>query len=196
MKVFKPTLLAAFTVLLFLSNHTISKAQFEQKFTFQAAGGYVQAMQPDFFSQAFHNGFSLDAGAQYNFSRSFGMVVLVKYSTFISHDEFLAPDANYNLIGISLCPKYRFLTHTSVNPYVYGGASLNYYRMTGGNIPMMDWEAQIGFTAGLGSDFVLTDNFALFLQGGIKGVNHTQEMLMSWYSQAGINISMFKARTL
>ena len=181
-------------LILFVSN--ASFAQFEQKFTFQAAGGYVQALQPEFFSDVFNNGFSLDAGAQYNFSRSFSIVALAKYSTYFAKDEgFVLGDIEYNLIGISLCPKFKFFTGSRLNPYLYGGGSLNYYTF---KLPGMDfpWEMKLGFSGGVGFDFRLNDNIGLFLQGGLNGVNGSDEMFLALYSQIGINISMFKSKTL
>ena len=195
MKTIKPTLLAVLTAILLLLNNTDAEAQFEQKVTLQAAGGYVEAIAPEMFKIIFHNGFSFDAGTQYNFSRTTSLLVHMKYSTFVSHVPS-HPDANYNLVGISLCPKFRFLPHAGVNPYIYGGGTFNYYRIIHADNLIMDWKTQFGFTGGLGADIPLTDNFAIFFQGGINGVNHPEEMLMHWYTQLGINISIFKSRTL
>lgn len=172
-----------------------SKAQYEQKFTLQAAGGYIQALQPEFFSDAFNNGFSFDAGAQYNFNRSLSLVVLAKYSTFFA-EELMFGDVEYNLIGISLCPKYKLLSSGRINPYLLGGVSLNYYtfKIPGFDVP---WRVDLGFSGGLGFDFRLNDNLGLFLQGGINGVNNSDgDMFIAFYTQLGVNISLIKSKSL
>ncbi len=184
---------AIFLVIALTSNKTF--AQFEQKFTLQAAGGVIGSIKPDMFTQAFSNGFSLDAGAQYNFNRSFGLVALAKFSTFLANDEFMLQDATYNLIGISLCPKIRLLSSGNTNPYLLGGVSLNYYKFKVDNMYDSPWNTKFGFIGGIGVDFSLNDNLAIFVQGGINGVTYN-EMLIGWYTQIGFNLSMFKSKSL
>ena len=176
----------------------LANAQFEQKFTLQVAGGYVHAISPESFSEVFTDGFSLDAGAQYNFNRSTSLVVLAKYSTFFATDFIV--EANYNLIGISICPKHKLISTGRVHPYVFGGVSINYYSFTlplssGESAFKTPWEIRPGFTGGVGIDLSITDNLGLFWQGGLGGVA-ADDMQLSIYTQFGINISMFKARTL
>jgi hypothetical protein len=172
-----------------------SIAQFEQKFTLQAAGGYVQALQPDFFSDVFNNGFSFDGGAQYNFSRSTSIVVLAKYSTFFAREGLIGGDVEFNLIGISLCPKYKLFTEKRLNPYIYGGASINYYTFSFGDFKF-EWSTEFGFTGGIGFDYRINDNLGLFLQGGLSGVDSSNEMIIALYSQVGVTISLFKSKSL
>lgn len=196
MKLIKRIFSALLLVILF--NYGLF-AQFEQKFTLQMAGGYVRALRPENFTNVFQNGFSVDAGAQYNFNRTTSLVVLVKYSKYFASDNtFLgALDAKFNLLGISLCPKYRFNSGSKVNPYVFGGASINYVSYTlGGGISSSDSPASFGITGGLGIDIGITDNFALFLQGGANTIKPQGDWLSAIYAQAGINISLFKSRSL
>jgi opacity protein-like surface antigen len=197
----KPTFIKS--ILLLLLNVTIvSKvaiAQYEQKLTFQAAGGFVHTISPDFFRQVFENGFSLDAGAQYNFSRSTSLVVLGKYSKFFASDNFLLQSADYNLIGISLCPKLRFFSSSKINPYILGGASINYYSYSysfGGNEQTTPWATKFGFIGGAGIDLRINDNFAIFCQAGINGVGLSDEFLIALFTQVGINISFLKSKSL
>ncbi|MDX9848275.1 MAG: outer membrane beta-barrel protein [Tenuifilaceae bacterium] len=189
----------AIVLVLFLSNNKLF-AQFEQKFTLQLSGGYVQSLSPDFFTSVFENGFSFDAGAQYNFSRSLSFVVLAKYAKFLSDFESLSgvSEIKYNQIGLSLCPKYRFIPSSKVNPYMYGGFSLNYISFNLIGLPgyTQTSPASFGFTGGLGIDFRVSDNFALFVQGGYNAFSSKRDWISSVYTQIGANISMFKSKSL
>lgn len=189
--------LALFLVIVLPCNRLL--AQFEQKFTLQLSGGYIQSLSPDFFSRVFKNGFSVDAGAQYNFSRSLSFVVLAKYAKFLSDFESHSGVSaiKYNQIGLSLCPKYRFMPSSRVNPYLYGGFSLNYisYNLIGVPEATQTSPAIFGFTGGLGIDFRVSDNFALFVQGGFNSFG-SKDQIRFFYTQIGANISMFKSKSL
>jgi opacity protein-like surface antigen len=192
-RVFLSILISVLAISIF--NHEAS-AQFEQKFTFQAAGGYVKALEPDWFSDIFEDGFSLDAGAQYNFNRSTSMVMLVKYSKFFAVSGIAnLSSVNYNLLGISLCPKLRMLPRYRINPYLFAGGSINYIKLVIPSIAMPT-KVHIGFTGGIGVDIRVSDNFALFWQGGFNGIDQNDDLMTAIYSQAGINISLFKAKSL
>lgn len=178
------------------------KAQFEQKFTLQTSAGFVAAIAPDSFTDIFNVGFSLDAGAQYNFNRTFSLVAMTKYSTFIfiPEDEFSLEAAKFNLLGISLCPKIRFFSSRKVNPYIFGGASVNYiniaFNVDGNETRTSKSPTSFGAIAGIGVDFRVSDNIAIFYQGGLNRVDMELVIIDSFYQQLGININMFKARTL
>lgn len=191
------------TALLLVLNVIIASnlaiAQFEQKFTLQFAGGYVKSISPEYFTEVFEDGFSVDAGAQYNFSRSTSLVVLVKYSKyFANEDTFLGGlEAYYNLLGISLCPKFRFNPDKRVNPYIFGGVSINYVSFTlGGTSFQNDSPASFGVTGGIGLDFRITDNFALFWQAGANTIKPQRDWFSAFYTQVGINISILKSKSL
>ncbi len=179
-----------------------ASAQFEQKLTLQASGGFVGAFSPDPFTDIFEIGFSLDAGTQYNFSRSVSMVVMAKYATYFHSpdEEFSLESAKFNLLGISLCPKFRFFTRSKVNPYVFGGASINYinisFSLDGTETRKKTEPTSIGFIGGLGFDFRINDNIAVFWQGGVNRVDFDVVWIDSFYQQLGININMFKAKSL
>ena len=200
MKTFlKITLLSS--LLLFVSTMH-SKAQFEQKFSLQLSGGYVHAISPEHFTRVFSDGFSFDGGAQYNFNQSLSMVVLIKYATFLSKTNFGGQrelNMKYNQLGISLCPKYRFLPSSRINPYVFGGFSLNYITYNLSSQYFTDNRTSpvaFGVTGGVGADFRLTDNVALFLQAGLSTVKSKGDWIGSVYTQVGLNISMFKSKSL
>lgn len=197
MKSFFLPLLLFVGINLFVFNN--ASAQFEQKFTLQLAGGYVRALAPENFTKVFENGFSIDGGAQYNFSRTTSMVVLVKYSKYFASDSLLgALQAKFNLLGISLCPKYRFNPGGKVNPYVFGGISLNYVSFTlgGGYTTSNTSPASFGVTGGFGVDFGISDNLAFFWQAGANTIKPKGDWLSAIYTQAGFNISLFKSKSL
>jgi opacity protein-like surface antigen len=186
------------SLLLLITNYTF--AQFEQKFTLQLAGGYVRAIAPESFTKVFENGFSVDAGAQYNFSRTTSIVMLVKYSKYFATENTIlgALDAKYNLLGISICPKYRFSPNSKANPYMFGGASLNYvsYTIPGGYVTTNTSPASFGVTGGVGVDFAISDNLAFFWQAGANTIKPKGDWLSAIYTQAGFNISLFKSKSL
>ncbi len=175
-----------------------ANAQFEQKLTLQLSGGYVHSLAPESFSQSFPNGFSLDGGLQYNVNRNLGIVALAKYATFLGgiSSGSTTLDLEYHQFGLSLCPKYRFLPSDNINPYVFGGLSLNFIRMTIPNFSFSsDFQLAFGTIGGVGLDVRLTDNLALFVQGGVVS-NQLEEWLTSAFVQVGFNINMFKAKSL
>lgn len=178
------------------------KAQFEQKLTFQASGGFVAAIGPESFTDIFTTGFSIDAGAQYNFSRSTSIVAMAKYSTyfFFPDDEFNLESAKYNMLGLSLCPKFRFFTRSKVNPYLFAGASINYisisFSIDGSETRSSKTPTSIGIIGGLGVDFRINDNFALFYQAGYNWVDLDLVRIESVFQQVGVNISLFKSKSL
>ncbi len=201
MKKFKSRIFIILSIYLLFGSENAS-AQFEQKLTLQASGGFVGAFSPDPFTDIFEFGFSVDAGAQYNFSRSFSMVVMAKYATYFhSPDEdYSLESAKFNLLGISLCPKFRFFTRSKVNPYIFGGASINYINITfsldGSETRKKTEPTSIGFIGGLGLDFRVNDNVAFFWQAGVNRVDFDVVWIDSFYQQLGVNINMFKAKSL
>jgi len=209
------------TIVLFfflLTLSIFSKAQFEQKITLQASGGYVEVLTPELFKEElFNRGFSIDAGMQYNFSRSFSIAALAKYSRLFCPDkeEGIWVDDEYNLFGLSICPKYRMLTRHRVNPYLYGGLSFNYvnivWEYSTGLFEDVKSNLTLGLNAGVGIDMRVSDNLSLFIQGGFLTTKYTipdytslaqiywdeyWEWINFTYFQVGINISLFKSKSL
>ncbi len=210
------------TIVLFLPLLTLSifsKAQFEQKITLQASAGYVEVLSPKLFKEdLFDRGFSIDAGMQYNFSRSFSFAALAKYSRLFNpaKNEGIWDD-EYNLIGLTICPKYRLLPRYKVNPYLYGGISINYVslmwekRDAEGTFDNIKNPFTLGINGGLGIDIIVNDNLSLFIQGGVLTTkysvpeysqlaqeywNENWDWINFTYFQAGINISLFKSKSL
>ncbi|HOP03536.1 MAG TPA: outer membrane beta-barrel protein [Tenuifilaceae bacterium] len=202
----------------FLNNKAY--AQFEQKITLQGSLGYVSAINPSWFSEHYPSGASIDLGIQYNFSRSFSVAVLAQYGNFWGlyneedePDHYMEEMADYYQLGINLAPKFRFLPGKRFNPYVLGGANISfisfdytYYYIDYETNEIEDvYEEEVipvtfGFMGGVGFDYRLTDNFSLFLQSGVNTVwdndEDYPEFLTSFYTQVGVNISLFKSKSL
>jgi opacity protein-like surface antigen len=198
----KSVLKLTIIVALFFVITTNVSAQFEQKLTLQGSGGLVLGLTPESFVDIFNVGFSVDAGVQYNFSRSFSLVTMAKYATyfFIPDDEFSLETAKFNQLGISFCPKLRFFPRSKVNPYLFGGASVNHitisFSMEGEETRSKEEPISFGAIAGFGLDFRINDNVALFWQLGLNRVDFDVVYIDSFFQQLGLNINMFKSRSL
>ncbi|MDX9847871.1 MAG: outer membrane beta-barrel protein [Tenuifilaceae bacterium] len=189
-------------VVLFFAVTTNSSAQFEQKLTLQGSGGLVLGLAPESFVDIFNVGFSVDAGVQYNFSRTFSVVAMAKYATyfFTPEDEFSLETAKFNQLGISVCPKIRFFPRSRVNPYLFGGASINHivisFSMEGEETRSKDEPISLGAIAGAGIDFRINDNIALFWQLGLNRVDFDVVYIDAFFQQVGLNINLFKSKSL
>lgn len=208
--------------LLFVS-FTSVKAQYQQKVTLHGSLGYVSAISPDWFKEYYPDGGSIDVGIQYNFSRKFSLAILANSSVFLGLNEFtetseyrIESSSDYYQFGVSLAPKFRFLTSKKVNPYVLGGLSVNFlsydylyqeweYDGEEWDLKENEYESEVvpftfGFILGGGFDFRITDNFSLFIQSGVTSVwdadDTLPEFLNSFYTQVGLNISLFKSKSL
>lgn len=196
--IIKPAIL----VVLFSAITANVNAQFEQKLTLQGSGGTVLGLAPESFEEIFDLGFSVDAGVQYNFSRILSVVAMAKYATylFIPDDVFSLETAKFNQLGISVCPKVRFLPHSRLNPYLFGGASINHitisFSMEGEETRSKDEPISLGAIAGAGIDFRVNDNIALFWQLGLNRVDFDVVYIDSFFQQIGLNINLFKSKSL
>ncbi len=178
-------------------------SQFEQKLTMQLSAGYfTSTLSDDTFHNLFKRGLSFDVGVQYNFSRTLSVVALAKYSPYFHKptSEMSLEYAKFNLLGVNFCPKLRFLPHKKFNPYLFAGAGLNYINIIvafRGEEPRQT-KAPICFSlvGGIGFDVTIGDNFALFWHCGINRVDYDIVFIDSFFNQFGININMFKSKTL
>lgn len=189
-------------VILFLGNN--SYAQFEQKVTLQASLSYHNPVGEKDFSDRFHNGVSVDGGIQYNYSRTFSVATLLKYTTYQAKVSNLIKDGEYNNFGVSICPKFRFIPSSKINPYVFGGLNINFIGFSFTDIygtkHSYDNPFIFGYTAGAGLDFKLSENLALFLQGGYNSINYKEGefslKMNSIFAEVGINLNIFKSKSL
>lgn len=181
--------------------------QFEQKVTLHASGSFHYPVGEKAFTDKFGNGFSIDGGFQFNFSRTFSLVTLLKYTTYKVIKGDLISEGNYKNAGISLCPKLRFFASKKVNPYIYAGGNMNIIGFSYTDVTGQEYNysqpLNFGYTGGLGFDFKIGDHFALFLQGGYNSIHYVDKNdptfkmnINSAYAEAGFNLSFFKSKSL
>ncbi len=175
--------------------HINVQAQFEQKLTLQVSAGSASLLDME---DIFSSGAMLNAGVQYNFSRRFGMTALVMYGMHFTKPEII--DATFINLGLGLSAKYKFLHTRRVNPYLLFGFSACFLSL---EIP--EWNESIrdpvapGIIMAMGLEFNLSENLALFLQLGYNESFPTDETgfaLGETYALLGINLNVFKSRTL
>ncbi|MDR4988396.1 MAG: outer membrane beta-barrel protein [Bacteroidales bacterium] len=173
-------------------------AQFEQKLTLQFSAGASSLVSED---DVFKNGAMFNGGVQYNFSRRFAMSGLVMYGMYFDNLDFDI-NATYFNLGVGASAKYKFLHASRVNPYLLFGVSACFVKVDytlGGNVFTFDQPVTPGILFGAGLDYNLSDNLAFFLQGGYNETFARDDGFPSQgaiYALLGVNISMFKARTL
>jgi len=145
-------------------------------------------------------------GLQFNLSRSFSLVTLLKYTTFKSNETNIFSNGEFKNIGISFCPKIKFLPGKKINPYIYAGGNLNYIAYSFDFIgEELKYQAPVnfGYTGGAGIDFKISDRFAIFIQGGYNSVffndkdqTDSEMKINSVYGEAGFHFSFFKSKSL
>lgn len=183
-------------------------AQFDNKITAQFSVGGSFLTGPDYLTNYFDAGFSLDGGLQYNFNRNLSLVGLIKYATLLSSETY----ENYLIVagldnlGISLAPKYRFRAGKKMQPYILAGASLNYitYSVVVSDLDLSASEtspAALGYIGALGLEYGVTNNISLFSQVGANGVFIDDgvigyDNISTLFIQLGLNLNLFKSKSL
>ena len=179
-----------------------TQAQFEKKVTMQLSGGY-SILQGDL-TKYYNNGITIDGGLQYNFNRSFSLVTLIKYGTyFINEETVVNITGKYNNLGISFCPKYKFLKDNSFSPYIFGGANINHvkysFEFDGGSNEHIS-PICFGYLGGAGADLKINESLALFTQFGYNHIKFKEDDfendVNSIFIQLGANINIFKSKSL
>lgn len=192
-------------LVVFILSYGKGFAQFEQKFTLQVSGSYHSPTGEKAFSDRFNNGASFDGGIQYNFNRTFSIVALLKYTTYQAKIGTLIKKGEYNNFGVSVCPKIRFFSTKKINPYLFVGVNVNSIGFSFVDIYGTSHEYQkpinLGYTAGLGFDFKLSENLALFLQGGYNSIDYREDKdfsvkMNSVFVEVGVNINFLKSKSL
>lgn len=197
MKTNKLTLLLSLILIFFFSLKSFS--QFEQKYTLQVSWGLLKPT--GYMDKSFKSGFTFDAGAQFNISRSFSIVGLAKFGKLFTKDEIF--NVEFSTLGLSICPKYRFMANKKVNPYILGGLGLSFSQYRSDFIGInrtMKFPTSFGYTVGGGIDFSITDNLALFIQTGYSSYSLNKDtfnqMFTYAYAQFGLNVSFAKSKSL
>lgn len=185
---------------------TTASAQFEQKVTLQVSWSYHHPLGEKAFTEVFGNGFSMDAGIQYNMSRSFSLAALLKYTTFKANVGPVIKEGSFKNIGISLCPKIKFLPSKKINPYIFAGGSMSKLGLSFmtilGTESTYDPPIAFGYTGGAGIDLKISDRFGIFIQGGYNAITFTDKnsdskmKINSVYGEAGFHFSFLKSKSL
>lgn len=192
MKNFTPKNLILLCALLF---PIIASAQFEQKITINGSGAYVY---PDLGEEltSYSNGFGIEGGLQFNVNRNISLYGAARfYYLFGSGD---ATEAYYDNISFGGGAKLNLLPNFKINPFIFAEANLNLIWLEEYNWSDdyydSDFGTSIGGLGGGGLDFIINDNFAIFIQ---SGVFYTYwDGRMNAYSQAGVRVNLLKSKTL
>lgn len=189
-------------IMLFALTHVNVQAQFEQKLTLQVSAGTASLLDID---DVFDRGAMFNAGVQYNFSRRFGMTAMVMYGMHFSNPDIFDLDATFYTLGLGLSAKYKFFHTRRVNPYLLFGLSGSFLSFEI-QFPGSDWPPErieepvaFGIIMATGLEFNLSENFALFLQFGYNEIypsEGTNYAFGETYALLGINLNIFKSRTL
>lgn len=176
--------------------------QFEQKLTLQlsAGAGFIVS---DYENEGFFNmGPMFNGGMQYNFNRQFSLTGLAMYGMYFSDDEIIS-DATFFKLGLGISAKYKFFPYSGFRPYLLAGGAAYFVRQEfflAGKKFVFEAPLSPGIVTGLGFEIDLSENFTLFLQGGFNKLTPFSESNLppveSVYTILGININMFKSKTL
>ena len=192
-KIYTPVL--AVTILFCLNFISLNVfSQFEQKFTINGSVTYVY---PDMFEDAsdYGNGLGFDGGLQYNFNRNLSF-----YGAFRFYYMFggAYEDAYYDNIALGGGLKLNLLPAKKINPYLFAEADLNFIWLEEYLYEIDSYSSEsglsIGSLGGLGFDFVINDNLALFVQSGSYYTYWDNRLNL--YSQLGVRINMIKSKTI
>ncbi len=176
-------------------NSTDVFCQFEQKLT---VNGSASLTYPDMLEEysSYGNGYGFDGGLQYNYNRRFSLYGAARfYYMFGGLDH---EDAYYDNLAIGGGLKLNLLPAKRINPYLFAEANINFiwleeYLYTT-NTYDSDFGTSIGGLGGLGLDFIINDNLAVFFQ---TGTYYTLwDSRINLYSQLGIRINMIKSKTI
>lgn len=194
-KIYTPVLAVAFLICLsFISLNVFS--QFEQKLTINGGLTYTY---PDMFEDysIYGNGYGFDGGLQFNYSRTFSFYGAVRFYYMFGGDAY--EDAYYDNLALGGGIKLNMLPTKRVNPYLFGEANINFIWLEewiydDEGYYDSDFGTAIGGLGGLGLDFRINDNLAVF---GQTGMYYTfWDNRINLYSQVGLRINMIKSKTI
>lgn len=191
------------TTFIFTLSSNYVQAQFEQKLTINGSGAVVM---PDITNEytSYGIGIGAEGGLQYNFNRHFSAITNIRMFYHFGTEEF--PDAYFQNIGVGAGLKANILPSKIVNPYVFAEANANVLwdenwwdiRDNDGNIIDQQYEENsafgIGGLGGVGIDFRINDNLAIFIQSGAYYIYWNTSINV--YNQAGVRINLIKSKTL
>jgi len=173
--------------------------QFEQKLTINGSIAFVYPDMLEDYS-SYGNGFGFDGGLQYNFSRNFSFYGATRFYYMFGAESY--EDAYYDNLAIGGGIKLNMLPAKRINPYLFAEANINFIWLEEWIYPTgfddgyydSDFGTAIGGLGGLGFDFRLNDNFAIFAQSGTYYTFWDNRINL--YSQLGLRINMIKSKTI
>ncbi len=171
--------------------------QFEQKLTINGSGTFIYPDMLEEYTQ-YGDGVGVDGGVQFNFNRRLSLYGSVRFYYMFGGDFV---EAYYDNLAFGGGLKLNLLPAKKINPYLFGEANLNFIWwdewliLAGGEgVYNSDFATTIGGLGGLGIDYMLNDNFTIFLQSGpYYTIYDTRTNL---YTQLGIRINMIKSKTI
>jgi hypothetical protein len=186
-----------FYLLLFCFIFTFSSVwgQFEQKITINAS---ATMSYPDMLEEysSFGNGYGIDGGLQFNISRRISFYGSARFYYMFAASDY--EDAYYDNVAFAGGLKLNILPTKKLNPYIFAEANINFIWLEeylyGADTYDSDFGTSIGGLGGLGLDFKLNDNLALFVQSGPYYTFWDNRINL--YSQLGVRINLLKSKTI
>ncbi|MFA6402171.1 MAG: outer membrane beta-barrel protein [Salinivirgaceae bacterium] len=191
-------------------------AQFEQKFTLHGSFGFAMPTgAKEFISGAdtypylfsnFSSGISVSGGVQYNINRRFSIAANIG---FLDHWGWEYGSQSFDNVQfwnlqIGIAPKFYLLASKKVNPYLFTEVNLNYTSIYVMGLTAKKGYPGIGFYPGAGIDFMVSDNFGIYVQGGYSFISvgsdpysfGESENYKALKIEVGIKISFLKSKTI
>ncbi len=172
-------------------------AQFEQKITVNASASMTF---PDLLEEtsSFSMGYGFDGGIMFNINRRVSVFGSARFYYMFGGIDY--QDAYYDNVALGGGIKLNLLPSKKLNPYVFTEANINFiwleeylYDQDGGYYDG-DFGTSIGGLGGLGLDFKLNENFAVFIQSA--SYYTYWDSRTNLYSQLGLRINMIKSKTI
>ncbi|MDA3890395.1 MAG: hypothetical protein PF517_01895 [Salinivirgaceae bacterium] len=170
-------------------------AQFEQKLTINGSAAFVYPDLGEEYS-SYGNGYGLEGGLQYNLNRKFSLYGAARFYYMFGAAQYT--EAYYDNISIGGGAKLNILPNMKINPFLFGEANINFiwleeYIYSSSSLND-EFGTSIGGLGGGGLDFILNDNFAIYIQSGMFYTYWDGRTNL--YSQIGARINLIKSKTL
>jgi len=213
----KPKVLLKILLIVFVLSCTISTAtaQFEQKFTLHGSFGFAMPTGAETFDNYgvptaylcsnLSTGITVSGGVQYNINRRFSIAGNIG---FLDHWGWEYGGKSYDNVQfwnlqIGVAPKFYFLASKKINPYLFTEVSLNYTSVWVEGYTSKNGYPGIGLYPGAGIDFMVSDNFGIYAQGGYTFISigdplnyGVDENYKAYKIEVGVKISFLKSKTI
>ena len=191
---------------------------------YQSGGYYSPTGWQTYFNEVnltqdmFGMGMAFNAGIQYNFNRKFSLLGLIvsciypfpdtegHYFYELHTNQFGYPYLSINPLssvsfytfGLGVSAKYKFMHDRKIRPYILAGSSISFANIAilYENMEVIEDDKGISpsILTGIGIEFDLSDNITLFVQPGFTKIFVIDADV--FYTQFGVNINLFKSKTL